>query len=283
METGCWLQCAVSSSGLVTSFDDNNCEVSTGTRYLCSTNDKGGSGIFPDHTPGFVATAENCKVIEGESAARSCMPAREIGQSDLVCEPLNPTTMKIKAQPRINQDNFHELVCCDSVNVTSGFTNQCAADEEASEVVVMWCATFGIDGTEPGAECLWPKWLNILLVVLASVCGFFCCVKAYLRCAHTHVKNCLLWFKKKGGSCIDCACGVLPGAGNGVADCCGAVVEWLKWLFCDFSLPEQPAPAARVVPPEPEPEPEARVAPASLMAKEQGQRDVEEGAAGASA
>ena len=185
--SGCWLQCSsISSSGVVGNFDDSHCGVSTGPRYLCSTNDKGGSGIFNDHAPDFVATFDNCKLIEGDSDTKTCLPARPLVQSDVLCEPLNPATMKIKAQPRIDGSNFHELLCCDTENKTSGFTNQCPVTETSTEIAVRWCVGFGRDGTETGRACHLPVWANVLLVLGAVVAGSGTCVYllavAYPRC-----------------------------------------------------------------------------------------------------
>ena len=70
----CPLGCTITPAELpaqpVQSFDDNQCNVYSTARYLCSTNDKGGPGIFP---------------VQDESFTASCA---SFGQLALVAQPV---------------------------------------------------------------------------------------------------------------------------------------------------------------------------------------------------
>ena len=56
-----------------------------------------------------------CKAVEGDSLTKSCLPSRPLDQDDVVCEPLDPVTMKVKGSSgRFDGPNFHKLACCDS-------------------------------------------------------------------------------------------------------------------------------------------------------------------------
>ena len=101
------------ASQYITQFDDHGCTHETGVQYVCSTNDKGGPGIYGSDSHVFTGSYSVCRDIQGEWLARTCLPSRPLDQLDVFCEALNPDNLlPLAPAPPGGRKSYTDLQCC---------------------------------------------------------------------------------------------------------------------------------------------------------------------------